>query len=126
MIGSATSPTSATFGLASTFFRSFTDYSEGLNNATWEQPLVNGTVGTTAWGLDYSDGLFMAIDSTGKILYTGGADIWQEKQQVTIPNGGANFLTKVQATTTTHGSDSLCLMMRHNNKLRVLLMVQEH
>ena len=46
----------------------------------------------------------MAIDSTGKILYTGGADIWQEKQQVTIPNGGANFLTKVQATTTTHGS----------------------
>ena len=103
MIGSATSSTSATFGLASTFFRSFTDYSEGLNNATWEEPLVNGTVGTTAWGLDYSDGLFMAIDSTGKVLYTGGADIWQEKQQVTIPNGGANFLTKVQATTTTHG-----------------------
>lgn len=103
MISDGQSSTTAVFGDSSTFFISFTDESEGAGNANWRQVTDPNNINTNQWGLDYSDGLFMAIDTTGNILYSNGGDVWLPKTKLTIPSGGTAFRPKVSATTTTFG-----------------------
>ena len=97
MISDGTSATTATFGQPSTFFVSFTNYSEGTNNATWRGVESSGIINELAWGLDYSDGLFMAVDTAGNIRSSDGGDVWVTHPQITPPAG--TFRAKVNPMT---------------------------
>jgi hypothetical protein len=97
MISDGSSATTATFGQPSTFFVSFTNYSEGTNNATWRGVESSGIINELAWGLDYSDGLFMAVDTAGNIRSSDGGDVWVTHSQITPPAG--TFRAKVNPMT---------------------------
>ena len=68
--------TTATFGLPSTFYLSFTDYAEGANNATWRPVEASNIINENEWGLDYTDGVFIAVDSAGNVRQSDGGDTW--------------------------------------------------
>ena len=97
MISDATSTTTATFGLPSTFYVSFTNYAEGPNNASWRAVTKSNIVNENEWGLDYSDGLFMAVDTAGNVRTSNGGDTWNVKSQITPPV--STFLPRVSPMT---------------------------
>ena len=97
MISDGTSTTTATFGLPSTFFISFTNYSEGANNATWRQVESSNIVNENDWGVDYSDGIFIAVDTAGNVRQSDGGDTWVVKTSITPPVG--QFRPKVNPGT---------------------------
>ena len=101
MISDGTSTTTATFGLPSTFYLSFTDYAEGANNATWRPVEASNIINENEWGLDYTDGVFMAVDSAGNVRQSDGGDTWVVKTQITPPVGA--FTPKVHVGTGTKG-----------------------
>jgi len=103
MLSDNSSSTTAVFGLSSTYFISFTDFAEGPGNATWREVDGSANINTNEWGLDYSDGLFMSIDTAGNLLYSDGGDVWKSKGPLTIPSGGTAYVPKVCGTTTTFG-----------------------
>ena len=97
MISDATSTTTATFGLPSTFYISDTNSSEGANNATWRPVDYSGIINELDWGLDYSDGVFCAVDTAGNVRTSNGGDVWVTQNQITPPVG--SFRPKVNPMT---------------------------
>ena len=76
MISDATSTTSATFGLSSTFFFSFTDYSTTATTSVWYESDRSNILDTNDWSVDYQDGLFVAVSTAGKIRTGDGGHVW--------------------------------------------------
>ena len=96
-ISDGTSATTMTFGLPSTFYISDTNSSEGANNATWRPVASSGIINELEWGLDYSDGVFCAVDTAGNIRTSDGGDVWVTQSQITPPAGA--FRPKVNPMT---------------------------
>ena len=83
MISDATSTTSATFGLSSTFFFSFTDFSTAATGAVWYESDKTNILDTDTWYVTYNDGVFIANSNTGKIRTGDGGHVWMVKADVT-------------------------------------------
>ena len=100
MISDGTSTTSATFGLSSTFFFSFTDFSTGATSSVWyESETPSTSLTTTAWYIDYQDGVFLAVRDGGDIVTGEGGHVWEE--QTDLPSD--TYHTNVRGYTTESG-----------------------
>ena len=100
MINSVTGTTSATFGLNSTFYISFTDKDTGPTNSSWLLVSDGNYIGTRVFGLAYQDGLFMAISVQGDILYGDGGHVWNSKPAIPLLNA-QNYRQKIHPMTLT-------------------------
>ena len=83
MISDATSTTSATFGLSSTFFFSFTDFSTGATSSVWYESDNSNILDTDDWSVAYNDGVFVANSNTGKIRTSDGGHVWMSQANIT-------------------------------------------
>ena len=100
MISDGSSTTSATFGLSSTFFFSFTDASTTATNSVWYESDKTLILDTDDWAVDYQDGLFVASSTAGKIRTGDGGHVWMEKTNLTP---GTAFRTNNRGFTTSKG-----------------------
>jgi len=101
MISDGTSSTTATFGLSSTFFFSFTDYSTTALTSVWNQSDNTKILDVNDWYLSYRDGLFVAISSAGKIRTGNGGNVWIVQADLTP---GTAFKSTFKAYTTSEGT----------------------
>ena len=102
MINSVAGTTSASFGLNSTFYISFTAKDTGALNSEWLIVSDPNFIGTRVFGLAYSDGLFMAISVQGDILYGDGGHVWNSKPAIPLLNA-QNYRPKISPMTLTSG-----------------------
>ncbi|MAV94529.1 MAG: hypothetical protein CMA31_02440 [Euryarchaeota archaeon] len=76
MISATDHATTGTFGLSSTFFFSFTDYSTTATTSVWyesDKTMINDS---EDWAVDYQEGVFVATSTTGKIRTGDGGHVW--------------------------------------------------
>ena len=100
MISDGASSTTATFGLASTFFFSFTDYSTTALSSVWTESDKTNVLDEDDWYVSYQDGLFVAVSNTGKIRTGDGGHVWIAKDTLTP---GTAFKSNFKGFTTSEG-----------------------
>ena len=83
MISVAESTTTATFGLSSTFFFSFTDFSTTALSSVWYESDKTNILDEDNWYVDYRDGVFIGVSDTGKIRTGDGGHVWMSKANLT-------------------------------------------
>jgi len=98
MISDGTSSTTATYGLSSTFFFSFTDYS--TTNSVWTESDKTNILDVNEWYLDCQEGLFIAVSSIGKVRTSNGGHVWIAQADLTP---GIAFKSNFKGFTTDEG-----------------------
>ena len=100
MISDGTSTTSATFGLSSTFFFSFTDFSTTATTSVWYESDKSNVLDSDDWSIDYQQGLFVGVSTAGKIRTGDGGHVWIAQSDVAPMTA---FIQTVRGFTTSEG-----------------------